>query len=456
MVQYKIHPLVILTLITVLLSCTATKPIPKPVAPQPVPTPAVVMDTIVKPSIPVPAEKSKTDLLMENLLKQYPQYFDSIIVNRKALNVQIIYTQIDRGANGIPVLKNHYFNVDSSSYFYPASTVKFPTSLLALQRLNELKASGVGIDKNTTMTTGQAYSGQTAVINDPTTIDGKPNIAHYIKKILMVSDNDAFNRLYEFLGPQYINEQLHQKGYPDIQINHRLQIALSEDENRHTNPIQFLSPFNQVIYEEPMKFFTTPYPARKDSIGKGFLSAGKLVDKPMDFSAKNRLVLQDLHAILVSLVFPEKVTAMQRFNLTEDDRRFVLKYMSQLPTESTYPPYSDDTSNYYPAYCKFLLMGSQKGELPKNIRIFNKVGDAYGQLIDVAYIVDFDKKVEFFLSAAIYCNNDGVLNDDKYDYETLGFPFLKNLGQIIYEHELKREKKILPDLESLKFEYDKK
>ena len=211
-----------------------------------------------------------------------------------------------------------------------------------------------------------------------------------------------------------------------------------------------------MIYEEPMKFYTTPYPPRKDSIGKGYVSAGKLVDKPMDFSTKNRLVLDDIHAILVSLVFPEKVTASKRFNLTEDDRRFVLKYMSQLPTESTYPPYSDDTSNYYPAYCKFLLMGSQKGELPKNIRIFNKVGDAYGQLIDVAYIVDFDKKVEFFLSAAIYCNNDGVLNDDKYDYETLGFPFMKNLGQIIYEHELKREKKILPDLESLKFEYDKK
>ena len=415
-----------------------------------------MMDTVLKPAIPLIVDNSKTDSFMKNLLQQYPQYFDSIIANCKALNVQIIYTQIDRGANGIPVLKNHYFNVDSSNYFYPASTVKFPVGLLALQRLNELKASGVNIDKNTTMITGQAYSGQTAVLNDPTTIDGKPNIAHYIKKILMVSDNDAFNRLYEFLGPQYINEQLHLKGYPAAQVIHRLQIALSEDENRHTNPVQFLSPFNQLQYEQPMKFYSSPYPARKDSIGKGYLSAGKLVDKPMDFSAKNRFVLQDLHSILISLVFPEKVTASQRFNLTEDDRRFVLKYMSQLPTESTYPPYSDDTATYYPAYCKFLLMGSQKGELPKNVRIFNKVGDAYGQLIDVAYVVDFDNKVEFFLSAAMYCNSDGILNDDRYDYETIGFPFMKNLGKVIYEQELKREKKVLPDLELLKFEYDKK
>lgn len=456
MVHHKIHLIVIVALTSFLVSCIATKPLPKTVALAGLLTPVVVMDTVVQPVIPLIADNSKTDSFMKNLLQQYPQYFDSIISNRKALNVQIIYTQIDRGANGIPVLKNHYFNVDSSSYFYPASTVKFPVSLLALQRLNELKTSGVNIDKNTTMITGQSYSGQTAVLNDPTTIDGRPNIAHYIKKILMVSDNDAFNRLYEFLGPQYINEQLQQNGYPASQINHRLQIALSEDENRHTNPVQFLNSSNQPLYEQPMKFYTAPYPARKDSIGKGYVSAGKLVDKPMDFSAKNRLVLQDLHSILVSLIFPEKVTASQRFNLTEDDRRFVLKYMSQLPTESTFPPYSDDTAKYYPAYCKFLLMGSQKGDLPKNIRIFNKVGDAYGQLIDVAYIVDFDKKIEFFLSAAIYCNSDGILNDDQYDYETIGFPFMKNLGQVIYEHELKREKKVLPDLDLLKFEYDKK
>jgi hypothetical protein len=48
------------------------------------------------------------------------------------------------------------------------------------------------------MITDHVQSGQTPVYNDPTTPDGKPTIEHYIKKILMVSDNDAYNRLYEF------------------------------------------------------------------------------------------------------------------------------------------------------------------------------------------------------------------------------------------------------------------
>lgn len=451
MLMNKISITVIFVFISFTISCTVIKPVIKPISKPVIPT---VIDTIIKPTEILAIDNSKTDAFMESLLKHYPQFFDSIIAKRKALNVQIIYTQIDRGTNGVPVLQNHYFNVDAASYFYPASTVKFPTSLLALQRLNELKTKG--IDKNTPMLSGQAYSGQTAVYNDPTTANGKPSIANYIKKILMVSDNDAFNRLYEFLGPQYINEQLQQKGYSSAQLIHRLQIALTQDENRHTNPVQFMAPGNQVIYEQAAQFNTTPYPNRNDSVGKAYYSGGKLMEQPMDFSAKNRLALEDLHHILISLVFPDKVPAAQRFNLTDEDRNFVLKYMSQLPTESVYPPYADDTTNYYPAYCKFLLYGSQKGALPKNIRIFNKVGDAYGQLIDVAYIVDFEKQVEFFLSAAIYCNSDGVLNDDKYDYETIGYPFMKNLGQVIYEQEVKREKSILPNLDALKFEYDKK
>lgn len=398
-------------------------------------------------------DTSRTDAFLEDLLLQYPQYFDAILKDRDAFNVQVIYTEIDRGANGLAALKSHYFNVNRDHYFYPASTVKFPVTMLALQRLNELKSTG--IDKNTTMLTDAAYSGQTAVYNDPTTADGKPSIAHYIKKILMVSDNDAYNRLYEFLGPQYINSQLHQKGYEDVQLIHRLQTALSDDENRHTNPVQFLNATNGVMYQQPMQFDTTRYDIRNDVLGTGYYKNDSLINSPMDFSLKNRIALEDLHDILISLLFPYKLPAAQRFNLTDEDRSFLLKYMSQLPTESVYPPYGDDTAHYYPAYCKFFLYGAEKGDLPANIRIFNKVGEAYGQLVDVAYIVDFDKKIEFFLSAAITCNTDGILNDDKYDYETLGYPFLKRLGQVIYEYEEKRAKKIEPDLSGVKFVYDR-
>ena len=387
------------------------------------------------------------------LLKNNPSYFDDILKNYKDWNVQIIYTQINRDANGIPNLAHHYFNVNAGNYFYPASTVKLPIVLLALQKLNALKDKGINM--NTTMLTETAFTGQTAVFNDPSNTDGRPTIAHYIKKILLVSDNDAYNRLYEFLGQEYINAEMKKKGYASVQILHRLNIFLTEEENRNTNPVKFYDADSKLLYEQPQQKNSAKYSLRKDSLGKGYFKADKLINTAMDFSKKNRVSLEDLHKILISLVFPDKVKATERFDITEEDRLFVLKYMSQYPTESLYPPYAADTANYWPAYCKFLLYGAEKGPLPEGIRIFNKVGDAYGHLIDVAYIADFKNKIEFFVSAVIYCNSDGILNDDKYDYKTIGLPFMKKLGKVIYDYELKRTYKIKPDLTPLLFEYDK-
>lgn len=393
-----------------------------------------------------------SDGFLETLLKSYPQYFEAILQKRKEQNIQIIYTQINRDKNGKPDLEHHYFNVQPGQYFYPASTVKLPVVLLALQKLNELKDKR--INRNTAMLTEASFSGQTAVYNDPTTIDGKPSIAHYIKKILLVSDNDAYNRLYEFLGQEYINTELKKKGYGDVQILHRLNIFLTEAENRRTNPIKFYDENNKLLYEQAEQNSGLKYIARKDSLGAGYYSGGKLISGKMDFSKKNRLGLEELHKILISIIFPDKVKATERFNITEEDRRFVLQYMSQLPNESIYPPYAADTVNYWPAYCKFLLFGAQKVELPKDIRSFNKVGDAYGHLIDAAYIVDYKNKIEFFVSAIIYCNSDGILNDDKYDYETIGQPFMQNLGKVLYDYELKRNYKYRPDLSPVLFTYD--
>jgi hypothetical protein len=191
------------------------------------------------------------------------------------------------------------------------------------------------------------------------------------------------------------------------------------------------------------------YQPRHDYMGKGYYSGNKLVHEPFNFSMKNRLALTDLHSIIQSLIFPEAVPRKQRFNLTEDDYRLLYTYMSMYPHESAFPSYD---SNYNDAYVKFLLYGAKDSVNP-NIRIFNKVGDAYGFLIDAAYIVDYENNIEFLLSAVIHCNPDGIYNDDKYEYDKVGFPFMKHLGETIYEYEKARKRDRLPDLSSFKMTY---
>ena len=73
----------------------------------------------------------------------------------------------------------------------------------------------------------------------------------------------------------------------------------------------------------------------------------------------------------------------------------------------------------------------------------------------MSYVVDFKNNVEFFLSASVSCNSDGIFNDDHYDYETVGFPFLKHLGQVIHQYELQRNRKRIPDLSTFKFQNSK-
>jgi hypothetical protein len=211
---------------------------------------------------------------------------------------------------------------------------------------------------------------------------------------------------------------------------------------------------NKVVFEQPMLL-------NEDSIaapafvlkGKGFIKNDSLVPKPFDFTYKNFYSLTDQQQLLRAVLFPETVNPIEKFNLTEEDYKFILQYMSQLPTETTSPPYYSD-STIRDAQCKFFMYGAGKEKIPHHIRIFNKIGNAYGFLIDNAYVVDFKNGVEFMLSAVINVNTDEIFNDGKYDYDSIGYPFMKNLGQLVYRYELDRPRKNKPDLSKFVIKYD--
>jgi hypothetical protein len=220
-----------------------------------------------------------------------------------------------------------------------------------------------------------------------------------------------------------------------------LSVALPDAENRFTNPVSFYDSAGALVYRQPAAESHLPYPSRSDYRGTGFYRNDTLITQPFDFSTKNRLSLPDLHGMLLQLMFPKTVRKKQRFDLTQHDYRFLYQYMSMAPGQSRYPLYD---STYNDAYVKFLFYGS-KDPVNPDIRIFNKVGDAYGFLTDAAYIIDVKSGIEFLLSATIHCNSDGIYNDDKYDYDSVGFPFMKNLGRVVYEYERTRSRRHAPD-----------
>jgi hypothetical protein len=178
-----------------------------------------------------------------------------------------------------------------------------------------------------------------------------------------------------------------------------------------------------------------------------------LINEPIDFTKANNLPLESLQQVLQSALFPEAIPKQQRFNLRKDDYAFLYQYLSQYPSETNYPKY--DTSQYYDSYVKFYFQ-HQGHKMPENLRVFNKVGWAYGFLTDVSYVVDFKNKIEYMLTATIYVNSDGVLNDDKYDYDSIGWPFMYSLGQLIYKYDLQRPRVYKPDLKKFMINYEKR
>ncbi len=396
--------------------------------------------------------QEKTDpWLKELIMSKASPLLQHVLNNPDSFQYQVIYTEINRDKNNKPTFKDHYYNVDRNRYFNPASTVKLPTAMIALEKLNDLKTKQ--IDKYSPMYTDSSFSGQTVVKTDTSSGNGLPSIANYIKKIFLVSDNDAYNRLYEFDGQETLNKLLWEKGYKDTRITRRF-VTATEDENRHTNGISFLRDVDGWVRQPPAYSQIQFNFSKQILVGKGYWNRNdSLINEPMDFTKHNNLPLEDLQKMLQSVLFPESVPVSQRFHLTKDDEQFLYKYMSELPSESRKPTY--DTSEFFDSYCKFFLYKSGRLRPPPNIRIFNKPGWSYGYLTDAAYIVDFATNTEFMLSAVIYVNRDGILNDNKYEYQEIGYPFFKEVGEIIYAYDKNRNRRYKADVTRFKMQYNR-
>lgn len=329
-------------------------------------------------------------------------------------SVQIKFTQVNRQAEKI-TFKDYNFQLDSTKYFYPASTVKFPIALLALSKLNTIEY----LDR----TTRFYVEGDTL----------ETSFAREIEKIFAVSDNQSYNRLFEFLGQDYINNELHRISVGPVRISHRLSTPDSEEIT--TRPL--------IVYQNDSTTITLPNSintsAKALSLtdiekGQGFIDGDSLMRKPFDFSLKNYYPIETQHQLLKTVMFPQLYQEDEKISLTDDQLEFVHRAMSTLPKNAGYDP-----EIYYDGYCKFFMFGDTKDAIPEHIKIYNKVGDAYGTLTDCAYIKDTKNNVEFLLTATILVNKNGVFNDNKYEYDEIGFPFLAELGRELYNFELHRK-----------------
>jgi hypothetical protein len=260
--------------------------------------------------------------------------------------------------------------------------------------------------------------------------------------------------MYQFMGQGEINRKLYQKGYGSARITRQF-MGYTEEQNRHTNGIRFIDEKGNNLFTQTPKYNTDSFQFGSPIlIGNAHWNSNdEVVNAPFDFTKHNNISLEDLRKMLQAIIFPASVSSQHRFNISEEDRLFLLQYLSQYPSETNYPKY--DTAHFYDSYVKFFFQDSTH-EMPKNVRVFNKVGWAYGFLTDVSYVLDTKHNVDYMLSATVYVNSDGVVNDSKYDEATVGFPFLKQIGNAFYQYELERKRAHKPLLKNQVRKYEER
>jgi len=355
-------------------------------------------------------ENSYAQSIRSILKNSESELINYVYKNQEKFEVQIILTELKKRKNGFTIHKKK-FNVDKKNYFYPASSIKLPIALLTIEKINE----------NPNLN-----------INSEFSIEGDSIITTFKKEItdlFIISSNESYNRLFEFLGQDYINKKLKQKGFKDFSIYHRL--STKESDNLKTKEINFYrnGEINQIqksINNKPL----TKLNLKNLNKGVGFILDNELQNKSMDFSRKNYFSIEELNNILIFLFFPE-ISKNKKFNLSKSQNLLIQKLMSSTPLDMGFD------KNIYPNnYNKFFIYGDKDGMINDNI--YNKVGNAYGYSIDNAYIYNKNSDRHFVLTACIYTNANNILNDNYYEYNEIGIPFLAEIGRFLTNYNFRQ------------------
>lgn len=415
--------------------------------------------------------------------------FKKVFKKYKKYRLEVIYTQIDRNAENNPVFTQYHFG-DKEQYFYPASTVKLPLAVFALEKIystggsieNQLQFDSAAFCnghqyKNYFHTWYRVKKDETfsyiahklhkpvdylSELNPGTRTDTilKENslvrisllpslitIRELLTEMLMFSSNEAFNKLFELATPDYVNARIKEHGYANSAINRRLMYCADDWQKKsqvfsvHRSDTTFLSmEYTRKWHEEVI--------IEKEGIkvGKKIMGDdGKISKGGKDFTGHNSVSLSDLHVMLLRLVFMENIPEKKKFTFSRFEQRFLLRMLGLHPRElerlrdSSYASLED-------GYTNFILNGNSKENFPHQLRSINIMGQAYGFTTDCAYIFDTKNKVEFMLSVRIYTNNDNILNDDKYEYDEIALPLMEALGKEIHAYEIQRKREVVPNL----------
>lgn len=369
------------------------------------------------------------------LLSADSDRFGDLLEASDELRLKIELAVVVEGPDGPTLVRDRFEH--GPDYFYPASAVKTCAAIAAareLRRIGESVGEPFGLD--TPLRYQPLFADDVVEDADPSHVrDGSITAGHDMRKVFLVSDNAAYNRLYELAGNEAVNRAMRDAGLSRTRILHRLSEFRSAEDQLRTPRVELLErPGGAVLAATPER--TSAFAETNDDLsgivlGDRHTRGGEVVDGPMSFVRKNYMPLVDLVDMNVMLLRPDVRVpgrAGTGFDLTPGDRAFIAEAMAQTPRESRDPVY--DPVSYPDEYSKFLLPGLLRLREASELTVRDKVGRAYGFSVTNSQVIDERSGRTFFLAATIYTNPNGVVGDGVYDYERAD-RFFADLGEVI-------------------------
>ena len=349
-------------------------------------------------------------------------FLRSIVKNKDNYEIQILYTEVSKNSDGKAEFSDFQFQLNDENYFYPASTIKLPITVLALSKINELRAEGSNISTKSKIKLSLINNNNEIILKDSIT-----SFQNLIADVFLVSDNSASNVLIDFIGYNYFNSSMSNLGFANTYLNHKFNPDPFVDSSWRISTLD-----NEIISSNENQI-TVLASSNISNLKKGekrFIN-GEIKNESLDFSSKNRSSLTDMHNIMKNLIYPE--TSLSKFNLNVEDYDFLRYWMSRFTYEDLGTKYIGD-SKFFNSYNKFFIHGTDTILNNTDVRVYNKIGQAYGTSTDSAYIKNYKEDLEFFLTATIYTNKNKIINDNIYEYGDTAIPFLSKLSKALYKN----------------------
>ena len=349
-------------------------------------------------------------------------FLKEIIKEKEDYEIQILLTKIDQYNSKVD-FQEYKYQLDDNKYFYPASTIKLPIVVLTLKKINELRSKGSEITLKSKITLNYKDDYSELVIRDSIT-----SFQNLIADVFLVSDNSASNILIDFIGYNYFNHEMENAGFDKTYLNHKF------NPDPYVNSTWQISDlYNNIIssINDNQKIIKADEKTNGLEKGERRYFKGEILDESLNFSEKNRSSITDMHNLIKYIFYPEIFDSTITFNLNVEDYDFLRYWMSRFTYEDIGEKFIED-ENFFETYNKFFIHGDEQSVSNEQIRVYNKIGQAYGTSIDNGLIKNYQDNVEFILTATIYTNKNKVINDNLYEYDDLAVPFLAKLSRAIY------------------------